>query len=171
LPEGFPASKIVFVQYLFALAVCEALDDNGKLGVRIKWPNDIYAEAEGLGEAQGTIGKGKVKIGGILITTSFHKGQWKVIVGTGINVLNSAPTTSLSKLHQMACERYARSGRTDLSDLGPKPTMEGSLAKMLVAFEQLWDRFLEAKGFEPFLDEYLGRWLHKYVLYASPPAT
>jgi hypothetical protein len=49
--------------------------------------------------------------------------------------------------------------------------MEGSLAKMLVAFEQLWDRFLEAKGFEPFLDEYLGRWLHKYVLSASPTAT
>ncbi len=139
------------------MAVCQGLDDDERIGVKIIWPNDVYAEVE---DADGNGGeKLKIKIGGILVTTSFLKGEWKVIVGCGINILNSEPTTSLSKLHQLATEKYQRT-KKDVTGLGEVPTMEGSLARILVAFEPLWEEFLEKKGFEPFLDEYLGRWMH-----------
>ncbi|KAL0562811.1 biotin holocarboxylase synthetase, partial [Marasmius crinis-equi] len=62
--SSFPANKLVFIQYLAALAIVEACREDivlGKLGsaVRIKWPNDLYA-VFGEGETE------KRKIGGIL---------------------------------------------------------------------------------------------------------
>ncbi len=109
------------------MAVCQGLDDDERIGVKIKWPNDVYAEVE---DADGNGGeKLKIKIGGILVTTSFLKGEWKVIVGCGINILNSEPTTSLSKLHQLATEKYQRT-KKDVTGLGEVPTMEGSLANI-----------------------------------------
>ncbi|KAF8168583.1 biotin-ligase [Pholiota molesta] len=47
--DRFPAGRLVFVQYLFSLAVVEACRAEAVLGadvgakVRIKWPNDLYA--------------------------------------------------------------------------------------------------------------------------------
>jgi biotin--protein ligase len=79
LPQSL-SKHVVFVQYLMALAVCEGLDEDGRLGVRIKWPNDIYAYAEGIGGApKGE--KGRVKIGGILVNSSYTKGKFKLVVG------------------------------------------------------------------------------------------
>ncbi|KAJ2988291.1 hypothetical protein NUW54_g9159 [Trametes sanguinea] len=76
--SALPAQKIVFVQYLFALAVAEACRDHAVLGadgarVRIKWPNDIYAEMPGTGERK--------KVGGILVNTSFGAGNVELVVG------------------------------------------------------------------------------------------
>jgi biotin--protein ligase len=73
LPNSL-ASKLVFIQYLMALAVCEAVDDDGRLGVRIKWPNDLYTEV-------GSGKKGKAKLGGILVNTNFVGGKWRIVVG------------------------------------------------------------------------------------------
>ena len=75
--SALPAQKIVFVQYLFALAVAEACRSEQVLGsegsrVRIKWPNDIYAIARD-GE--------KKKIGGILVNTSFGSGKVELVIG------------------------------------------------------------------------------------------
>lgn len=72
-----PSSKLVFVQYLFGLAVVEACRDKAVLGeegsrVRLKWPNDIYAMTSG-GE--------KKKIGGILVNTSFSSGKVEIVIG------------------------------------------------------------------------------------------
>lgn len=76
------SSKMVFIQYIMALAVCEAIDEDGRLGVRIKWPNDIYAEVEGVGGTEiGSGKKGKAKLGGILVNTSFVGGKWRIVVG------------------------------------------------------------------------------------------
>lgn len=76
------SSKMVFIQYIMALAVCEAVDEDGRLGVRIKWPNDIYAEVEGVGGTEiGSGKKGKVKLGGILVNTSYVGGKWRIVVG------------------------------------------------------------------------------------------
>lgn len=160
LPRGFPANKLVFTQYIAALAICRGLDDDGKLGVRLKWPNDIYAEAVGisqsLGQNQPEDGgrprKGRAKMGGILVNSSFIDGQWRVIVGCGINILNDLPTSSLAQLWEL-------SGRTTAL-----PSMESSLAGILIAFDEIWHQFVEGKSFEAFLDEYTGRWLHTYVL-------
>ncbi|BEI87350.1 uncharacterized protein CcaverHIS019_0100680 [Cutaneotrichosporon cavernicola] len=152
-------SKMVLIQYLTALAVAEAVDEDGRLGVRIKWPNDIYAQAEGIGGTEiGSGKKGIVKIGGILVNTNFINGQWRIVVGTGLNVLNALPTTSLSQLHDLLTERAARSGSTKA--LPPPPTMEGTLARIMNAFEAKWVQFVEAGSFQPFMAEYHARWLH-----------
>ena len=68
----------MFVQYLFGLAVVRACRDERALGgvrgadVRLKWPNDIYLDVDGV----------RKKIGGILVNTSFTGGQVEVIIGT-----------------------------------------------------------------------------------------
>lgn len=81
LPSSL-SSKIVFIQYLAALAICEAVDEDGRLGVKIKWPNDLYAEVEGVGGPDvGSGQKGRAKIGGILVNTNFVGGQWRIVVG------------------------------------------------------------------------------------------
>ena len=81
LPQSM-ASKLVFIQYLMALAVCEAVDDDGRLGMRIKWPNDIYAEVEGVGGTEvGSGKKGRAKLGGILVNTNLVNGKWRVVIG------------------------------------------------------------------------------------------
>lgn len=151
------ASKMVLIQYLTALAVAEAVDVDGRLGVRIKWPNDIYAQAEGVGGTEvGSGKKGLVKIAGILVNTNFINGQWRIVVGTGINVLNALPTTSLSQLHNLLTERSSKSSKA----LPPPPTMEGTLARIMHSFEVRWSQFVTEGSFEPFMDEYHARWLH-----------
>ena len=74
-----PPSKLVFVQYLFGLAVVEACREEailGKLGekVRLKWPNDLYAVV-GSGDA------GRQKIGGILVNTSLNGNKVEIVIG------------------------------------------------------------------------------------------
>ncbi|KAH8829119.1 class II aaRS and biotin synthetase [Flagelloscypha sp. PMI_526] len=138
---NFKAHKLVFVQYLFALAVCEACRDSDVLGpygqaVRLKWPNDIYA-----------IHGGEKKIGGILVNTTFKGGKVDIIIGCGLNVLNVAPITSLAQL-------LPGQNEVDLR-------LEKTAAVILTRFERIWSEFLlEGGSFEPFLDLYLERWLH-----------
>ncbi|KAK0194432.1 biotin-ligase [Armillaria mellea] len=143
--SSFPANKLVFVQYLFALAVTEACRDESVLGrrgesVRIKWPNDLYA-VFGPGEGD------KKKIGGILVSTNFSGGKCDIIIGSGLNVFNPPPIFSLSQL---------QSPEDDLS-----LSMETIAAVILAKFEKMWTGFVQSKGsFEPFMTLYLNRWLH-----------
>ncbi|KZT01356.1 class II aaRS and biotin synthetase [Laetiporus sulphureus 93-53] len=138
-----PAARLVFVQYLFALAVAEACRDPAVLGdagrhVRLKWPNDVYALRE-----DGV----RKKMGGVLVNTSFSSGQVEVVIGCGLNVWNSPPIQSL--LHLVSPE-----SRTQL-------TMERTLATILARFESMWNTFVAHNGsFEPFLDLYYERWMH-----------
>jgi len=72
-----PASKLVFVQYLFGLSVVEACREEAVLGrlgekVRLKWPNDLYA-VSGSGDTH--------KIGGILVNTSFTGNKVEIVIG------------------------------------------------------------------------------------------
>lgn len=158
LPQKM-ASQLIVIQYLAALAITEAVDPDGRLGVRIKWPNDVYAQAEGVGGTEvGSGKKGLAKIGGILVNTNFINGQWRIIMGCGTNILNALPTTSVSQLHNLLTEREARSGMKG-EPVAP-PTMEGSFARIMHSFELKWARFLQAGSFAPFLDEYHSRWLH-----------
>lgn len=90
-----------FVQYVVCLAVVAALQEafSARLGnasaasqfsVRIKWPNDIYAITSQDTEP--------VKIGGILCHSISRSGEHNVVVGLGLNVDNSEPTTSVNAL-------------------------------------------------------------------------
>ncbi|KAJ7721032.1 class II aaRS and biotin synthetase [Mycena metata] len=141
----FPANKLVFVQYLFALAVVEACRDESVLGeaaspVRLKWPNDIYAD---FGDGEGS----KRKIGGILVNTSFAGGKVDIVIGSGLNVLNPPPITSLSQLLSPDDDHHL--------------SMERTAAAILVKFEKMWSVFVQGRGsFEPFMDLYLRRWMH-----------
>ncbi|KIY73812.1 class II aaRS and biotin synthetase [Cylindrobasidium torrendii FP15055 ss-10] len=139
---SLPSNKLVFVQYLFALAIAEACRDPNVLGakgeaVRIKWPNDIYVITK-TGE--------KKKVGGILVNTSFSGKRCDIVIGSGTNILNPPPIFSLSQLQ----------------DVGDTPlNMETVTATILAKFESIWTKFTASGGrFEPFLDLYMRRWLH-----------
>ncbi|KAF6751158.1 hypothetical protein DFP72DRAFT_908608 [Ephemerocybe angulata] len=146
------ASKLVFVQYLFALAVCEACRLPEVLGpelgkrVRIKWPNDLYLDLSELGGPREL-----KKIGGILVNTNFAPGgKVDVVIGCGLNVLNKPPISSLSQLvsHLHAASPEALS-------------LERTAAAIMISFERLWTKFTSAGGsFEPFLQAYYAVWLH-----------
>ncbi|KAL1736818.1 hypothetical protein EV714DRAFT_198409 [Schizophyllum commune] len=165
--KELPAQKLVFVQYLFALAVAEACEDEGVLGrhgrkVRIKWPNDVYAEVgydakSGLGY----VDKGQKqtkKIGGILVNTGFNGPNADVIIGDGLNVLNEPPIPSLA---QLLPEDTSTSTPTLERTLTHTPTLERTAATILARFDVMWGQFVAGGGsFEPFLDRYLKRWLH-----------
>ncbi|PCH37533.1 class II aaRS and biotin synthetase [Wolfiporia cocos MD-104 SS10] len=141
--SAFPPARLVFVQYLFALAVAEAVREPAVLGtagasVRLKWPNDIYA-VRGDGA--------RAKIGGVLVNTSFTGGAAEVVIGCGLNVWNAPPIQSLLQLVP--------------PESGVQLDMERTAATIMATFEKMWDEFLEVKGsFEPFLDLYYERWLH-----------
>ncbi|KAF8153045.1 hypothetical protein B0H34DRAFT_800303 [Crassisporium funariophilum] len=148
-PTTFPANKLVFIQYLFALAVVEACRDDTVLGkmdgekVRLKWPNDLYADV-GSGGREGK--EDLRKIGGVLVNTSFSGGKVDIVVGCGLNVLNPPPITSLSQLQ---------------SEKREKLSMECTAAAIMTKFESMWGTFIQGKGsFAPFMDLYLKRWLH-----------
>lgn len=70
--------KIVFLQYLFGLAVVEAIrgvPGYEEVGVRLKWPNDIYGDVGGVGTEQYR------KIGGILVNSSYAGEDFTLVVG------------------------------------------------------------------------------------------
>ena len=73
-------NRLVFLQYIFSLAITEACRDGAVLGnygeaVRIKWPNDIYAV---LGEGER---KELKKIGGVLVNTGIIGKDSQVVIG------------------------------------------------------------------------------------------
>ena len=76
-------SNLVFIQYLFALAVvegCQALDPANEWAtkVKLKWPNDIYGEFP----AEETRRRVELKkLGGILVNASFEGSTVDVIIG------------------------------------------------------------------------------------------
>ncbi len=73
------APQIVFLQYLFGLAVVEAVrtaPGYEDIGVVLKWPNDIYGD---VGRAGGP--ERYRKIGGILVNSSFSGDSFNVVVG------------------------------------------------------------------------------------------
>lgn len=76
------AAQIVFVQYLFGVAVVEAvrgLPGYERLGICLKWPNDIYADMGSDQEGEGM--ERYKKIGGILVNSSFSDGSFSLVIG------------------------------------------------------------------------------------------
>lgn len=172
LPQA-EAARIVFVQYLVGLAVVEAITAQpglDKLGIRLKWPNDVYAD---FGDQAS--GQRYRKIGGILINSSFRDGVFSLVAGAcsfpvflhfatmltlslpsgcGVNVSNPRPTTSVNELlHELrsdgACERQPF-------------RCEEVLALIMNRMNEMWPKFRQ-DGFAPFVDDYLKHWIHQYV--------
>lgn len=142
------SAPVVFVQYLAALAIVAGIHgyESGsrysKMPVKLKWPNDIYA----LDPTAGKDEEKYVKIGGILVNSSYSGGDYTMVVGIGLNVLNAAPTTSLSALARKL-------------SLPPLP-LEKLLASILTHFERLYTRFCRTGWDKHFEELYYGAWLH-----------
>ncbi|KAJ2058728.1 biotin holocarboxylase synthetase [Coemansia sp. S2] len=153
-------APVVMLQYLIALAVVESVKTQpGYEGIplRLKWPNDLYAALPSSDtnsdSSDGSDGSDTsfVKIGGVLVSSSYKANEFTLLFGCGVNVANPLPTTSINKLiHQ----HNLRTG----SNLAPI-SMEKALALITAKFEEFYRQFL-LHGFEPFLKLYYGNWLH-----------
>lgn len=150
---------VVFVQYLVAIAIVEAvLSYDGSprgaysgLPVRLKWPNDVYAQdpANPWGGEKGDK-PNYVKVGGILTNCAYSNGNYQLVVGVGINTTNARPTTSLNEVLSAFSQRH---------NLAPF-RIERFLARLLTRFESLYRDFVR-HGFTREMEErYYDAWLH-----------
>lgn len=146
-------APVIFVQYLAALAVVQGIQnyDKGydKLPIKLKWPNDIYALDPKASTTTTSSNKSPyVKIGGLIVTSSYSGGDYTLVAGIGLNVTNAAPTTSLS--HLLAAANLPSNNLTT----------ERLLASILANFEALYTRFC-ATGWDSHLENmYYRHWLH-----------
>ncbi|GJD12093.1 Anaphase-promoting complex subunit 2 [Galdieria sulphuraria] len=133
-----PWRSVSFIQYLVALAIVEVVKDDATwkcLPLRIKWPNDLYLDDQ--------------KVGGVLCEGTVWKDELTLIIGVGLNVNNSHPTTCLSTWLQRLLPK----------DTSAKIDRECLLARLMSHFEDMYDRFLQ-DGFQQFLPRFLSHWLH-----------
>ncbi|KAB8338864.1 hypothetical protein FH972_021808 [Carpinus fangiana] len=142
-------APVVFVQYLAALAVAEALrayapGPHARLPVRLKWPNDVYARDPRTGAF--------TKVGGILVSSSYAGGDYTLVVGVGLNVANAQPTVALDAvLAALAADEGVP---------GEPFALERLLACILAKFAELYALFCR-RGFAGELEEmYYRHWLH-----------
>lgn len=169
---------IVFLQYLAAIAIVEGIKSyspgrvHGDMPVKLKWPNDIYARNpeyhKGLARKDKTIQE-FVKIGGILSSCNYEKGNYQVVLGIGINTTNAKPTTSLNALLEEIMpqanqkERDPRSPQK-FSDrcagVSEPYTIERLVARIITRLEALYERFCDV-GFSKDIEaRYYSHWLH-----------
>lgn len=168
--------NIVTLQYLCALAVIELILSYGSLtsgaGVgyedmplRLKWPNDMYAlKPEYLNlvsdkdDTSSTVDGDEqkwAKVSGALVNSQFINGEFYLVWGCGINVLNQAPTTSLNSVLDKLNQIRAQKGLDPL----PPYTQELLLAKVVYNLGQFYSVFKKS-GLQPFLKLYYKRWFH-----------
>ncbi|CAD6448209.1 16af70e7-00e6-45ef-b694-5b01c09a3fd3 [Sclerotinia trifoliorum] len=137
-------APVVFIQYLAAIAIVEAIHSYDKgydtVPIKLKWPNDIYAQ-----DPSKPGKKEYVKVGGILVNSSYSSGNYDLVVGVGLNTTNAAPTTSLNALLPPHLAPFS---------------LEKLLARFLTKFETIYKTFCR-NGFDRKLEEvYYKHWLH-----------
>ncbi len=168
------SAPVIFVQYLIGLAIVDGIKTYEPLSptyrnlpVKLKWPNDIYARVPASSRAKdsktqprSTSARGEeekekefVKIGGILVNSTYTSGDYTLVVGAGLNVANEAPTTSLNAL------AAGDSGKPGL----PPFQLEKLLARILECFQSLYDQFCREGWSRELEGKYYEYWLHGYV--------
>ncbi|KAH8706921.1 biotin-protein ligase [Phaeosphaeriaceae sp. PMI808] len=139
-------APVVFIQYLAALAIVQGIKNYApgynEMPVKLKWPNDIYAQLPG--SANNPV----VKIGGILVNSGYSGTSYDLVCGIGLNLSNALPTTSLNLL--------ASTQSPPLKAFTP----EKLLASILAHFESLYSTFCEAGFTRDMEGEYYNNWLH-----------
>ncbi|KAH9871618.1 hypothetical protein J1614_005873 [Plenodomus biglobosus] len=139
-------APVIFIQYLAALATLQGIKSYAPgyetMPIKLKWPNDIYAQVPG--SANNPV----VKIGGILVNSSYAGSNYNIVCGIGINLSNALPTISLNQV--AAAQSPAL-----------KPfSHEKLLASILACFEDLYCAFLQ-DGFSEVMEaQYYEHWLH-----------
>lgn len=165
------------MQYLAGLAIVEAVrkglgPEYETIGrrMRIKWPNDVYADVGSATEeaTEGGAGKQKerkgtftfmgrryAKMAGVLVNSQFAGKELALVVGCGINTLNPRPTTSLSDL--IATHNVSHPIEKQVSIV----SQERFAGAILTTLERFWNEFIAAGGhFGPFVERYRDVWLH-----------
>ena len=143
------ARTLIFLQYVFAMAVVEAVRSAPGLSdvnIRLKWPNDIYAGEDDVSLA---------KIGGVLLSSSLVNGSYQVIIGCGLNVDNPAPTKCINQV-------IASFNKSHGASLNPMPR-EQILGRIVSCFDRLYRTLCDAGTFQPLHDAYCRYWIHKSV--------
>jgi biotin--protein ligase len=140
------SAPVVFIQYLAALAIVQGIKNYApgynKIPVKLKWPNDIYAQLPG--SANNPV----VKIGGILVNSSYSGSSYDLVCGIGLNLSNALPTTTLNLL--------ASTQSPPLKAFTP----EKLLASILAQFETLYSTFCQAGFTRDMEGDYYDNWLH-----------
>ena len=103
---------------LSSFSCCQNL--SAPLDIRIKWPNDIYT-SKGL------------KIGGVLIHTTWSKDRFNVVTGVGLNVSNRQPTTCTDQMLLEACGTSSSSGSESAFPNDPPDVPRGIPREVLLA--------------------------------------
>ncbi|KAL2198070.1 biotin-protein ligase [Corynascus similis CBS 632.67] len=149
-PAHYAATRpIVFIQYLAALAIVEAVksydDGYADFPIKIKWPNDVYVR-----DPSKPNQISYVKVAGILANCAYSSGSYQVVLGIGINTNNARPTTSLDAvLPLLESSKKLETFR-----------IERLLARILTRLEALYSEFCR-NGFSRELEgKYYQHWLH-----------
>lgn len=155
------AAPVIFVQYIAALAIVRGIHAYApgyeRLAVKLKWPNDIYAQLPG------SASNPLVKIGGILVNSSYSGAQYDAVCGIGLNLDNPLPTTSLNSLIPSLTSSPSDSASGSRMGAGTtlKPlTHEKLLASILACFEELYRDFCRLGWTRDMEEEYYAHWLH-----------
>jgi len=140
--ESNLGKRPTLIQHLVGLAVCRALRlFQPDFDVRLKWPNDIYY-------------KDKVKLGGVIVNSSFNGRSLVANIGCGLNLDNSAPTMSINQI----LEKYYTDNSGDC-DSSVRLSREEYLANMFNSLEWLISRYNEGLEEEVY-KLYYESWLH-----------
>ncbi|XP_022803242.1 biotin--protein ligase-like [Stylophora pistillata] len=136
--------RLPYLQHIASLAAVEAITSQPgyeDINIRLKWPNDVY-----YGQ--------KIKIGGVIVTSSAKDNILSAVMGMGINISNTKPTISVNEIISLHNSEHG----TNLKQL----TTEEMLARTVNKIETLFEDFQE-NGSAPFLKKYYNRWLHSEV--------
>lgn len=166
---------IVTLQYLCSLVVIELILNYGAppgagvgyedMPLRLKWPNDMYAlkpdyfksfaDKDNTSDTVDGDEQKWVKVSGALVNSQFIDGQFYLVWGSGVNVLNEAPTTSLNSVLAQLNKLRAARGQEPLPDY----SHEELLARVVYTMGQFYSVF-QRTGLKPFLSLYYKRWFH-----------
>ena len=133
--------SLVFVQYLISLSIVKAVNSflpNGTdIGIRLKWPNDIYILKQN---------NVREKTGGVIVSCNLYTNEYVLVFGAGTNVDNDKPTTSINtRLRELNIDLRIQS--------------EQLLGRFMPYLDSMLQTF-QMKGFAPFESEYYKYWLH-----------
>ncbi|KAL6940460.1 hypothetical protein ACO0QE_004361 [Hanseniaspora vineae] len=168
-------SSIAFVQYLSSLALCKTVKNYAKgyenIPIKIKWPNDLYIvdpdyyfdKKLNIFDLKSVplndIEQPYVKTAGTMINTHFINGAYNVLIGTGLNATNDAPSVSVQMWADIINEEMKKRKDFDEKNLLPPLEHEKLLALYVNYLNAFINSFME-NGSKSILSEYYEHWLH-----------
>ena len=136
--------RISFIQHIVVVAFIISIKERKgyeELEINIKWPNDIYI-------------KRNIKIGGVIVNSSFFDNEFNVVIGLGVNVSNNKPTECVNSLIR---EHNLKHDST-LEEICIEDVLAGTMNKI----EYLVDLF-HKESVEKFKQIYYKCWLHGHT--------